>query len=128
MRPERDRVGLNYLFPSLPISDIKIPKEGDMAKCTTKRDLVVKIAKETGLTQLEVKEVVQRLLDSTIDSLAAGSTIELRNFGIFKPVKRKARVGRNPNNPTVEVQIPAKWIADFKPGKIMKERVAKIVP
>jgi len=99
-----------------------------MAKCTTKRDLVVKIAKETGLTQLEVKEVVQRLLDSTIDSLAAGSTIELRNFGIFKPVKRKARVGRNPNNPTVEVQIPAKWIADFKPGKIMKERVAKIVP
>ncbi len=98
-----------------------------MSRCTTKRELVVKIAKETGLTQLEVKEVVQRFLDSIIDSLAAGSTIELRNFGIFKPVKRKARVGRNPNNPTVEVQIPAKWIADFKPGKIMKERVARIV-
>ena len=99
-----------------------------MSKCTTKRELVVKIAKETGLTQLEVKEVVQRLLDSIIDSLAAGNTIELRNFGIFKPVKRKARVGRNPNNPTVEVQIPAKVIADFKPGKIMKERVANIAP
>jgi DNA-binding protein HU-beta/integration host factor subunit alpha len=99
-----------------------------MSKCTTKRELVVKIAKETGLTQLEVKEVVQRVLDSVIDSLAAGNTIELRNFGIFKPVKRKARVGRNPNNPTVEVQIPAKWIADFKPGKIMKERIAKLAP
>jgi len=99
-----------------------------MSKCTTKRELVVRIAKETGLTQLEVKEVVQRVLDSIIDSLAAGNTIELRNFGIFKPVKRKARVGRNPNNPTVEVQIPAKWIADFKPGKIMKERVARIEP
>ncbi len=98
-----------------------------MSRCTTKRELVVKIAKETGLTQLEVKEVVQRLLDSVIDSLAAGNTIELRNFGIFKPVKRKARVGRNPNNPTVEVQIPAKWICDFKPGKIMKERITKIV-
>ncbi|NQT84814.1 integration host factor subunit beta [bacterium] len=97
-----------------------------MSKCTTKRDLVVKIAKETGLTQLEVKEVVQRALDSIIDSLAAGNTIELRNFGIFKPVKRKARVGRNPNNPTVQVRIPAKWIADFKAGKIMKERVARI--
>jgi nucleoid DNA-binding protein len=98
-----------------------------MSRCTTKRELVVKIAKETGLTQLEVKEVVQRLLDSITDSLAAGNTIELRNFGIFKPVKRKARVGRNPNNPSVEVQIPAKWIADFKPGKIMKERISKIV-
>jgi nucleoid DNA-binding protein len=99
-----------------------------MSKCTTKRELVVKIAKETGLTQLEVKEVVQRVLDSIIDSLAAGNTIELRNFGIFKPVKRKARVGRNPNNPSVQVQIPAKWVADFKPGKIMKEKVGKIAP
>lgn len=97
-----------------------------MSKSTTKRELVVKIARETGLTQLEVKEVVQRVLDSIIDSLAAGNTIELRNFGIFKPVKRKARVGRNPNNPTVQVHIPAKWIADFKPGKIMKEKLAKI--
>jgi len=99
-----------------------------MSKSTTKRELVVRIARETGLTQLEVKEVVQRVLDSIIDSLAAGNTIELRNFGIFKPVKRKARVGRNPNNPTVEVQIPAKWMADFKAGKIMKERVAKLTP
>lgn len=98
-----------------------------MSRSTTKRELVVKIAKETGLTQLEVKEVVQRLLDSIVDNLAAGHTIELRNFGIFKPVKRKARVGRNPNNPSVEVQIPAKWISDFKAGKIMKERVARIV-
>jgi DNA-binding protein HU-beta/integration host factor subunit alpha len=98
-----------------------------MSRSTTKRELVVKIAKETGLTQLEVKEVVQRLLDSIVDNLAAGHTIELRNFGIFKAVKRKARVGRNPNNPTVEVQIPAKWIADFKPGKIMKDRVSRIV-
>lgn len=98
-----------------------------MSKCTTKRELVVKIAKETGLTQLEVKEVVQRFLDSIIDKIAAGNTVELRNFGILKPVKRKARVGRNPNNPTVEVQIPEKWIADFKPGKIMKEKVSKMV-
>ena len=91
---------------------------------TTKRELVIRIANETGLTQLEVKEVIQRTLDCITDSLAQGNTVELRNFGIFKPVKRKARVGRNPNNPTVEVKIPAKWIADFKPGRIMKKKVA----
>jgi len=93
---------------------------------TTKRELVVQIANETGLTQLEVKEVIQRTLDRIVDALAQGNTIELRNFGIFKPVKRKARVGRNPNNPTVEVRIPEKWIADFKPGRIMKKRVAML--
>ena len=97
-----------------------------MSTTTTKRELVVKIANETGLTQLEVKEVIQRSLDSIIDALAEGKTVELRNFGIFKPVKRKARVGRNPNNPTVEVKIPEKWIADFKPGRVMKQRVSQL--
>ncbi len=97
-----------------------------MSNCTTKRDIVVKITGETGLRQMEVKEVVQRMLDTIVDSLASGKTVELRNFGIFKPVKRKARIGRNPNNPTVEVRIPEKWVADFKPGRIMKMRVAKI--
>ena len=95
-------------------------------KTTTKRELVVSIANRTGLTQLEVKEVIQRTLDSIVDALAQGKTIELRNFGIFKPVKRKARIGRNPNNPTVEVKIPEKWIADFKPGRIMKQKVAML--
>ena len=93
---------------------------------TTKRELVVNIASKTGLTQLEVKEVIQQTLDSIINSLAQGKTVELRNFGIFKPVKRKARIGRNPNNPTVEVRIPEKWIADFKPGRVMKQKVSML--
>ena len=45
---------------------------------------------------------------------------------VFKPVKRKARIGRNPNNPSVEVRIPEKWVADFKPGRIMKMRVSEL--
>ena len=97
-----------------------------MSDTTTKRELVVRIANETGLTQLEVKEVIQRTLDCVTEALAQGRAVELRNFGIFKPVRRKARVGRNPNNPSVEVKIPAKWIADFKPGRIMKQKVAAL--
>jgi len=99
-----------------------------MTDTVTKRDIVIKIQKELGprMTQLEVKEVVQRVLDMIVESLATGHTVELRNFGIFKPVKRKARIGRNPNNPTVEVRIPEKWVADFKPGRIMKLRVGEL--
>ena len=41
-------------------------------------------------------------------------------------IKRKARIGRNPNNPSVEVRIPEKWVADFKPGRIMKMRVSEL--
>ncbi len=99
-----------------------------MTDTVTKRDIVIRVQKDLGprMTQLEVKEVVQRVLDMIVDSLAAGRTVELRNFGIFKPVKRKARIGRNPNNPSVEVRIPEKWVADFKPGRIMKMLVAQL--
>lgn len=97
-----------------------------MAKTTTKRDIVLKITHETGLRQLEVKEVVQRTLDTIIESLAAGNKVELRNFGVFEPVRRRARIGRNPNDPTVTVHIPEKWVADFTPGRLMKARIEKL--
>ena len=89
----------------------------------TKRELVVKIAEETGLTQREVRHIVQRLLDLVVDSLVEGDTVELRNFGIFTVRRRRARVGRNPNVPSEGVPIPARRVVKFKPGKVMRERV-----
>ena len=50
----------------------------------TKRDLVVKIAKETDLIQNDVAQVVQKTLDYIAAELVAGRTIELRNFGVFE--------------------------------------------
>lgn len=94
-----------------------------MADCLTKRDIVMRIAKETGLRQSDVKEVVQKTLDGIIDALAERKKVELRNFGVFTPVVRKARIGRNPNKPEIEVKIPEKIVADFKPGRIMKAKV-----
>ena len=45
----------------------------------TKRDFVEKIAKETGFIQQDVTLVVQRLLDTIADEIAAGRTVELRD-------------------------------------------------
>ena len=50
----------------------------------TKRDFVVRIASELGLTQDQVAEVVQKTLDHISDEVAKGRTVELRNFGIFE--------------------------------------------
>ena len=97
-----------------------------MSDCVTKRDIVVKITKETGLTQYEVREVVQRVLDSISDALSDGKKVELRNFGVFAPVLRRPRIGRNPNRPGIEIKIPRKWAADFKPGKTLKARISKL--
>ena len=92
----------------------------------TKRDLVVKIAAETNLTQSDVAGIVQKTLDYMADELAAGRDIELRNFGVFEIKVRKSRKGRNPNKPENEVVIPQRVVVKFRAGKELKERVEKI--
>jgi len=93
----------------------------------TKRDLAIRIANETGIPQVAVKEVIQKTLDHIIESLTKNDTIELRNFGVFMVKRRDARVGRNPNKPEQEVKIPAKIVPYFKPGKEMKKLVERPV-
>src|SRR5829696_728447 len=94
----------------------------------TKRDLVVRISDETGMVQQQVQDIVQRTLDIIAESLAKGSKVELRNFGVFDVKVRKARIGRNPNAPTNDVRIPPRAIVRFKPGKEMREAVAQLSP
>jgi nucleoid DNA-binding protein len=94
----------------------------------TKRDLVIRISNETGLVQQQVLDVVQKTLDYIAEALAQGRKVELRNFGVFEVKVRKARVGRNPNNPGTDVPIPQRAVVKFKPGKEMREEVLKLTP
>ena len=88
----------------------------------TKKDIVLKIAGETGVKQLDVKKVVQRTLDHIIGSLERGETVELRNFGVFKVRQRRGRLGRNPRTGQ-EVPVPPKKVVVFKPGLIMRSQI-----
>ncbi|MEP4077892.1 HU family DNA-binding protein [Haloferula sp.] len=90
----------------------------------TKRELVVKISNETGLTQQQVFDVIQKSLDSITDSLSNGDTVVMRNFGAFQVKETKAKIGRNPKDPSKDVPIPARAVVKFKPGKEMKEKVS----
>ncbi|MEI8315610.1 MAG: HU family DNA-binding protein [Verrucomicrobiota bacterium] len=93
---------------------------------TTKRDLVIRISNDTGLIQQDVMAVVQKTLDYITEALIAGKNVELRNFGVFEVKLRKPRVGRNPNDPAKDVQIPARAVVKFKAGKEMRERVLNL--
>lgn len=88
----------------------------------TKKDLVLMVAKDTGITQVDVKRVVQRTLDHLIASLKEGTTIELRNFGVFKVRQRAPRRGRNPKTGQ-EVPVPSKRVVVFKPGLLMRQDI-----
>lgn len=88
----------------------------------TKKEIAIKIAEETGIKQIVVKEIVQKTIDAMIEALAGGETLELRNFGVFKVKERKARTGRNPRTGEA-VPVPPKKVVTFKPGLVMKQRV-----
>jgi len=94
----------------------------------TKRDLVIRIAEETGQIQTQVFDVVQKTLDYISEALAEGGKVELRNFGVFEVKIRKGRVGRNPNKPETDVPIPARAMVKFKAGKEMRAKVLKLTP
>jgi len=99
-----------------------------MSTTLTKRDMVIRIAEDIAISQQDVLKVVQKTLDFISDSLARGEKIELRNFGVFEVKTRKARVGRNPNNPGTDVPIPQRSVVKFKPGKEMRTAVLRLVP
>ena len=88
----------------------------------TKKDLVLAVAQETGITQVDVKRVIQRTLDHLVASLKEGKTVELRNFGVFKVRQRAPRRGRNPKTGQ-EVPVPPKRVVVFKPGLLMRQDI-----
>jgi DNA-binding protein HU-beta/integration host factor subunit alpha len=95
----------------------------------TKRELVLSITDKLGLKaaairQQDVQLIVQSLIEEITDSLAQGNNVVLRNFGAFEVREMKAKVGRNPKDPSKNVPIPARAVVKFKPGKEMKEKVA----
>ena len=74
------------------------------------------------LTQREVEGVVSAIFDSITDQLAKGGRVELRGFGAFSIRGRDARKGRNPRTGE-PVDVSAKSVPYFKPGKEMRERL-----
>lgn len=88
----------------------------------TKKDIVIRVSNDTNLTQIDVKKIVQRMLDVISESLERGETVELRNFGVFKVKSRRGRIGRNPRTGQ-EVTVPEKKVVVFKPGLILKQKV-----
>jgi integration host factor subunit beta len=86
----------------------------------TKAELVEQVARSTELTKKHAEIIVNTVFESIVDSLKSGEKIELRGFGSFRIRQRDARIGRNPKTGE-KVDVPAKSIPYFKPGKDLRE-------
>lgn len=88
----------------------------------TKKELVDRIADQTGSTRVVVKKLVQSFLDEIINELAQGNRLEFRDFGVFETKKRAARIAQNPKT-LQRVHVPPKRTVKFKVGRLMKQRL-----
>ncbi len=64
----------------------------------------------------EMKTIVEIIFNEIGENLYKGNNIEIRGFGSYKTVIRKARIGRNPKN-SESVQIPEKKAIKWKMSK-----------
>lgn len=94
----------------------------------TKREIVTELSDLTGLTQADVSTVVDTFIEQVGKSLERGHDVTFRTFGTFEVRIAKAKIGRNPNNPENDIQIPARCVVRFKPGRELKNRVANLPP
>ncbi|AMV28016.1 Integration host factor subunit beta [Gemmata sp. SH-PL17] len=83
-----------------------------------------KLIPKHSLTQLATKEIVQWTFEAIIATLVQEGRIELRNFGVFEVKQRRPRKARNPRTGD-PVNVEAKNVVTFQPGKMMEEQVKK---
>ncbi len=90
----------------------------------TKDELVARIAEATNMPKAHVNKVLKATLEEITKALQQGEKISFVGFGSFYTAKRSARTGRNPQTGK-KIQIPEAIVPKFKPGKALKEAVAK---
>ena len=88
-----------------------------------KGELITAVAAK-GLTKKDAEKAVNDILDVIGEALTKGDTVQLIGFGTFGVKERAAREGRNPRTGEV-VKISAAKVPYFKPGKALKDKIAK---
>jgi DNA-binding protein HU-beta len=88
----------------------------------TKAELIASIGKEAKISKASAEKSLNAFTSSVTKALKKGDKLTLTGFGTFSVVKRKARMGRNPQTGK-EIKIPATRVAKFKPGSLLKSAV-----
>ena len=89
-----------------------------------KTELIAAAAEQTGMSKKDTEAVITAAIDAIVASLKDGEKVQLVGFGIFDVKERAARTGRNPKTKET-IEIPASKVPQFKPGKALKDAVAK---
>jgi DNA-binding protein HU-beta len=89
----------------------------------TKAELINEIVEKLQEPKKKIIPIVESVFDSITEHLAKGEKCKFVGFGVFEVKDRAVREGRNPQNPSQTVTIPARKVPVFRAGKGLKEKV-----
>ncbi len=90
----------------------------------SKVELINEMSAISGLSKIDVENVLNSFCKAVEKFLCEGKEIRLIGFGNFSVSKRSATIARNPRTGE-EVSVPETFVPKFKPGKQLKDCVAK---
>lgn len=91
----------------------------------TKQDIVDGLSDGIGLPKPEVQAVVDGFLSLVMEAVSSGQRVELRRFGVWKPVLRKGRHLKTPDG-VHEIDLPDRPAAVFVPAAEFRSRMAEL--
>ena len=89
-----------------------------------KAEFVEKLAKKAGFSKKDAYKAIDTFVDLVTHALVSNEPVNLTGFGKFEVRARKATTRMNPQTGR-RINVPAKVVPAFKPGKNLKDTVAK---
>ena len=82
----------------------------------TREDIAESLHTDFGLTKKDCIIFVNDIIDIIIDGLKVNGYVKIHNFGSFKIIRKKSRLGRNPKT-REDIMISERNVLKFKPSK-----------
>ena len=90
----------------------------------TREDIAESLHTDFGLTKKDCIIFVNDIIDIIIEDLKSSGYVKIHNFGSFRVLKKKSRIGRNPKT-MEEVMISERNVLKFKPSKMILDYINK---
>jgi len=90
----------------------------------TKQEFIERLAKKAKLSKKDARAVVDTALELIVDRVKRKEKVTLTGFGTFEARQQKATQRINPQTGR-KMNVPAKLVPKFRPGKQFKEALAR---
>ena len=89
-----------------------------------KQEFIERLADKTGFTKKDARKALTSALDIIEQAVARNEAVSIAGFGKFEARARSASKRINPQTGK-KINVPAKVVPAFKPGKILRKVVGE---